>query len=146
MMQPGPLDPHAADLIGNWNVQGEQFALDERPEEKIRWTESFAWLEGKFFMIHKVDGHVGAAEFTCTEILANEEIHSFYNHGRHQVWTHWFEEDRWMIQGIWREHGNIHVRCTSRFVGPDRRESIWERSTVKDGWVLSWRIVATRVG
>lgn len=70
---------------------------------------------------------------------------SFYNHGKHQEWTHWSEEDRWMIQGIWRENGNYQVRCASRFGGPDRRGSIWERSTASEGWELSWRIVAVRV-
>lgn len=145
MMHPGPLDTNAVGLIGHWNVEGVQLALPGRREETIRWTENFEWLEGKFFMIHRVQGHIGAAELTCTEVIANEEIHSFYNYGRHQVWNHWFEDDRWMIQGFWREEGNHQVRCTSRFVGPDRRESIWERSSGTDGWVLSWRMVAVRV-
>ncbi len=144
MMQPGPLDPHAAGLIGHWNVEGVASAVPGREQEVIRWVEHFEWLEGGYFMLHRVEGHIGAEQFTGTEILANEEIHSFYNRGRHQVWSHWFEDDRWMIQGIWRENGNHLMRCTSRFVGPDQRTSIWERSTGSDAWVLSWRLTATR--
>lgn len=146
MRNPGPLDPNATGLIGHWNVEGVQLASEVGRPENIRWTEQFEWLEGGFFMLHKVQGRIGAAELTCTEVIANEEIHSFYNQGRHQIWSHWFEDDRWMIQGIWRERGIHHVRCTSRFVGPDRRESIWERSTASDGWELSWRMAAVRVG
>lgn len=146
MMHPGPLDPNATGLIGHWNVEGVQLASPLVAQVAIQWTESFEWLEGKCFMLHRVQGHVGAAELTCTEIIANEEIHSFYNYGRHQIWNHWFEEDRWMIQGIWRERGTYQVRCTSRFVGPDRRESIWERSTGTDAWEVSWRMAAMRVG
>jgi hypothetical protein len=146
MRNPGPLDQQANGLLGHWKVEGVQLASPNGPERIIRWAEHFEWLEGGFFLLHRVQGHIGDAEFTCTEVIANEEIHSFYNHGRHQVWSHWFEDDRWMIQGIWREHGVHHVRCTERFVGPDRRESIWERSNASDGWELSWRVAAVRVG
>lgn len=144
MMNPGPLDPHVATLVGKWNVEGVQLALPGREEEVIRWTEEFEWIEGGFFMLHRVQGHIGAEELNCTEIIANEQIHSFYNQGRHQVWSHWFDEDRWMIQGKWREGELREVRCTSKFVGPDRRESLWERAVGPFEWVPSWRIVAVR--
>lgn len=145
MLKPGPLDQQAAALIGRWNVEGLQLAIPGRDEVVVRWTEDFEWIEGGFFILHRVQGHIGAAEFSCTEVIANEQIHSFYNAGRHQVWSHWFEEDRWMIQGLWREDGDRHVRCTSRFTTPDRRESIWERSTQPDTWATSWRITAERI-
>jgi len=145
MMTPGPLDPHAETLIGRWNVEGVQLAMPDRAELVIRWVEEYEWLEGRFFILHRVQGHVGAEEFNCTEIIANEEIHSFYNHGRHQVWSHWCEGDRWMIQGIWREAGHQQVRCTNNLVAADRREALWERSIAPFEWVPSWRITAVKV-
>lgn len=144
MLKPGPLDPQAATLIGRWNVEGVQLAIAGREEENVQWTEEFEWVEGGYFILHRVQGSIGPADFSCTEIIANEQIHSFYNEGRHQVWSHWFEEDRWMIQGLWREEGDRQVRCTSRNVTPDRRESVWERSVGPDQWATSWRITATR--
>lgn len=145
MLKLGPLDPQATGLIGHWNVEGTQMALPGREEAVIRWTEEFEWIEGGFFMIHRVKGHIGAEALNCTEIIANEEIHSFYNEGRHQVWNHWFEEGRWMIQGLWQEDLSRQVRCTGRFVDADHREAIWERSTAPFEWVLSWRVTARRV-
>lgn len=145
MMHTGPLDPLAAGLIGRWKVSGTQLALPGREEATIEWTEDFEWIQDGAFILHRVQGHVGAHALNCTEVIANEEVHSFYNQGRHQVWSHWFEGDRWMIQGIWRENGSHLVRCTSRFAGPDRRDSIWERSTGTDAWVPSWRLTAVRI-
>lgn len=147
MIQLSSLAPSAAGLVGKWEIEGVQLALPGRSQEIIRWTEEFEWVEGKFFLMHRVQGHVGAAELTCTEIITHNEIHSFYNHGRHQVWDHWFDDEGlWMIQGIWRENGSHLVRCTSRFVNPDRRESIWERSIGTERWTLSWHMAAVRVG
>lgn len=99
-------------FAGSWRARGESFGSPEQSADEPRangvvWTseESYEWLPGGFFMLHKWDAKVGTHPFKGTEIIGYDEsagtffTRMFDNAGNHpeyvatvagNVWT--FEE------------------------------------------------------
>ena len=78
-------------LTGVWNSTGEMSAPDGSLLT-VSGTDSYEWLRGKQFLIHRVDVHVGVEKVDVMEIIGeyNESkkacaMHAFQNDGSHAV-------------------------------------------------------------
>src|SRR6188768_3912855 len=56
-------------FVGFWNTEGKIPATDTEPEKKILGTDTYEWLPGKFFLLHKVDVFVGDDKNETLEII-----------------------------------------------------------------------------
>lgn len=89
---PGPMYRRLDIFLGNWNMEGQQYEGLIGPAAKINAMETYEWLTGRFFLIHRFEGRVGDAEAACIEIIGHDAssqsypTHSFYNNGITKEW------------------------------------------------------------
>jgi hypothetical protein len=98
-LKPGPEHKRLEVFLGKWTTQGQAKASPYGPAGSITATETFEWLPGGFFMIHRSEGRQGTIEVKWLEILgydARKKIyttHTVDNFGNSVLW-----------QGTWRDN------------------------------------------
>ena len=79
-------------FVGTWAAQGQQFKGPIRPPASISAVETYEWLTGEAFLVHRFEGRVGVAEAECIEIIGHGTqnqsycMHTFYNNGFTNEW------------------------------------------------------------
>src|SRR5437879_5075347 len=107
--KPGPEQKRLEVFLGKWISQGEAKASPYGLAGKITATETFEWLPGGFFMIHRSEGRQGTIDVKWTEIIGYDArkkmytTHTFDNFGNAALW-----------EGTWR--GNTLVWTTDSYV------------------------------
>jgi hypothetical protein len=138
-------------FIGTWLLEGEQFASDLGDAAKVEALETFEWLTGGHFVVHRFEGRVGEDPAACLEVIGYDEARSeypartFYNDGRQNDWILRETGDSWTMTGQWAgSSGPTHVRCAIAFeAGGLVRTATWQYE--KDGdWVTFWDVRATK--
>jgi hypothetical protein len=90
--QPAKQDPvlkHLESFVGKWNTQGEIKASPYGPAGKIIGTDTYEWLPGGFFLVHRVDVRMGDQKNESIEIIGYDAsrktypMHSFDSQGNH---------------------------------------------------------------
>lgn len=78
---------HLSVFVGKWRTSGQSFAEGQRAEDPrasaVPWTsvESYEWLPGGHFLLHRWDAMVGAYPFQGTEIIGfNESKGGYFSH------------------------------------------------------------------
>jgi hypothetical protein len=139
-------------FVGKWTMEGQQYKGLFGPAAHIHTEQTYEWLEGGLFLIHRLKGNVGNQEIACVEIIGYEEssnsypTHAFYNDGKTNEWiNHEFN-------GIWTLTGNsqagdkpIKVRCTSTFSkDQNTMTGKWEQLNEDGEWETFWDVKTTR--
>jgi hypothetical protein len=97
--KPGPEVRRLEVFLGKWITQGEAKASPYGPAGRVTAMETFEWLPGAFFMLHRSEGRQGMIEFNWVEVLgydARKKIyttHTFDNFGNSVLW-----------EGTWRDN------------------------------------------
>ena len=140
-------------FVGRWNLEGQQYGDLTGPAAKISAVETYEWLTGGFFLVHRFEGRVGDAETACIEIIGHDALsqsyprHSFYSNGVTNEWRSRERDGIWTLTGDWQMAGKSpKVRCTTVF--SDSGNSMtgkWERSTDGAKWQTFWDVKATKV-
>jgi hypothetical protein len=107
------------------------------PAAKIRAVETYQWLPGEFFLIHRFEGHVGDSAAGCIEIIGYDaqiqsySTHTFYNNGLANQWQSHERDGTWTLAGDWQMQGkSVKVRCTTAFSDAGHTmTSKWEQSS-----------------
>lgn len=94
-------------FIGDWHAEGTSFgegqdAADPRAAG-VPWTsdESYEWLPGNFFVLHRWDAMVGKREFKGTEIIGYDKDEGGYftrlfdNADNHPEYRATVDQDTW---------------------------------------------------
>ena len=135
--KPTPSEGHKrlAALLGTWKTEGTTVASDGQPSITIRGTDAYEWLAGEFFLVHRVDVHMGDDHHRAIELIGYDPdnnsypMHAYDNQGNATVMTGTVSED-----GVWT-FADDATRATLT-IGADGRSmtAFWER---KDGaqWV-----------
>ena len=87
--QPQPPQPAAAYrrlnvFIGKWRATGASYADGQQADDPLAsavpWTsdETYEWLPGGFFLLHRFDAMAGKRVFKGTEIIGFEEARGGY--------------------------------------------------------------------
>lgn len=131
---PGPQHQRLGVFVGKWTTQGRTKATPSAPAAEIVGTDTYEWLEGGFFLVHRVDVRMGAEQVKGLEIIAYDassetyRTHAFDSqgtYGTYQATVH---------DGVWTFMGALE-RATVVLSDAGNTMTIqWERST--DG--LSW--------
>jgi hypothetical protein len=114
--------------------------------------ETFEWLTGEHFLIHRLAGRVGGDEMACIEILRRNPAaetfiaHTFYNDGSANTWHLEPHGDAWIMSGRWPKGGDaFQVRCSITFDDRAHRRATWEYSADGANWHVFWLTEAVRV-
>lgn len=138
-------------FIGTWLLEGEQYATDLGVALPVEALETFEWLTGGHFVVHRFEGRVGDEAAACIEVIGYDEargeypFRTFYNDGRQNEWILRETGDSWTLTGDWTGPGGpIRVRCAIAFeAGGQVRTGEWQYE--KDGdWVTFWSVRATK--
>ena len=78
--KPGPDQKRLEVFLGKWTNQGEANASPYGPAGRITATETFDWLPGGFFMIHRADGRQGTIESKWIEIIGYDARKKISHH------------------------------------------------------------------
>lgn len=140
-------------FVGTWDMEGEQFNSTFGPEAKITGRETFEWLQGGWFLMHRLDGHLDSHTMACIEVIGydpahhNYPVHTFYNNGETNHWCAREHAGVWTLAGEWRsKNGPVSVRCTNLFSDDGKtRTDQWVRSEDGINWDTFWVVKATKV-
>ena len=138
-------------FVGSWRARGESFGEGQQADNPRAspavWTseESYEWLPGGFFMLHKWDAKVGTHGFRGTEIIGYDEsaggyfTRMFDNAGNHPEYTATVSGNVWTFS-------EPSTRATVT-VSPDgnRMELRWEWRQGDGDWLPLCDRTANRV-
>lgn len=121
-------------FVGTWKTEGEIKATQTTPVIPIQGTDSYEWLPGGWFLLHRVDVRMGDEQIDSVEIIGYDPstgkypMHYFGHQGSTGVMHASVEENTWKFIGE-----------TERFTGSineygDIITGKWERRD-GDDWV-----------
>jgi hypothetical protein len=115
-------------FTGVWTTTGKIPASDTSSEILISGTDSYEWLPGDFFLLHKADVFMGDDKIETFEIIGFDDQQNHYtmqyynNKGNSGFMTAVCREGVWTFQ-------EEHLRFTGGFKNHDKEFSgIWEQS------------------
>jgi hypothetical protein len=121
-------------FMGKWNTTGTIPASDKSPEIKISGTDTYEWLPGGYFLLHKVDVLMGNDRNETFEVIGFDE------HENHYTMQHYDNKGNSGLMiasckdGVWTFLGE-NLKFTGGFKNQDNEFSgIWERSTDGQSW------------
>lgn len=138
------------DFIGKWHHEGTSYGEGQdvnNPEGNPKpWIsdESYEWLPGNFFVLHKWTAKTGETPFIGTEIIGyNEQRNEFYsyffdNGGNHPVYTITEKNREWSFF-------EPFTRATQTFEDKDTISIRWEWKHDGSDWLPLCNRVAKRV-
>jgi hypothetical protein len=140
-------------FLGKWNLAGQQHAGPVGPAAEIDGMETYEWLKGHKFMVHRFDARIGKDDGACIEILGYDAqagdypSRTFYDQGIIADWRATVRDRTWIVTGEWDMQGRIvKVRCTTIFnEAGDSRTGKWESSADGATWTTFWDVKAKKV-
>lgn len=148
-----PAAPRRLDaFVGSWTTVGTAQASPLGPAGRLSTVESFEWLPGGFFLVHRWEGQLGSAEVNGLEVLGFD--------ARTKVYTSRFFDQAGMTgtlranpQGnAWSWAGDTDIggklvkqRCTTILVNADTFTTRCEYSADGFKWLTMLESRSTRV-
>jgi len=129
-------------LVGKWHTEGQRYDGPLGPGSPFAAVETYEWLEGGHFLIHRLEGRFGVQPAACVEIFGKKPdgalfADTFYNDGNSNRWTLAEGEHALVLSGAWSNGPGqpIQVRLTMRFVEAGNTiENKWEHSIDGQDW------------
>lgn len=122
-------------FVGKWNTAGKIRKSDTTPEIKISGKDTYEWLPGEFFLLHKVDVFIGDDRNQTHEIIGYDEekgkytMQHYNNKGNSGFMTAACDNGIWVFLGE-------TLRFTGEFKkGGKEFSGIWEQSTDGKNWI-----------
>lgn len=121
-------------FAGRWHTEGKIPAANTSPEIKISGTDTYEWLPGRFFLLHKVDVFVGDDKNEAVEVIGFDTLSGKYTMQHYDNKGHSGFMAATCDEGVWRFWGES-LRFTGGFKNEDREFSgIWEQSADGESW------------
>ena len=131
-------------FVGSWSTAGKIPATDNGPEAKISGTDTYEWLPGEFFLLHKVDVFVGDDKNETFEIIGFDKLIGKYtmqhydNKGNSGFMTATCDDEVWTFIGETLKFTGGFKKGDNEFSG------IWEQSTDGKNWTHFMDIKLTK--
>ena len=139
-------------FVGNWQMEGQQFDSVFGGPAKVTAEESFEWLPGGMFLVHRLVGRLGAFRngvhrsdrrrshagwLSRAHVLQRRPFPGLAAHRARRP----LDDQRGLVVP---DGSKRMVRCTTRFEnGGTTRKGIWEVSA--DGkWERFWEVTARK--
>lgn len=131
-------------FVGRWDTKGKLVSRDNNPETQISGTDTYEWLPGEFFLLHKADVLIGKDRSQTFEIIGFDSEKKVYtmqhynNKGESGFMTATCTDENWKFQGE-------GLRFTGGFKNNDKEFSgTWEQSGDGKTWTEFIYIRLTR--
>lgn len=142
--KPAPQLQPLLPLVGKWHTEGQQLEGPLGPASPFVAVETFEWLDGAAYLIHRLEGHFGRQPAACIEIIGRQGgeslvAHTFYNDGSANTWKLEPLGETLVMSGQWTTGGGsaYHVRYTMTFADiGNTLEGRWEQSHDGQDWKL----------
>lgn len=139
-------------LVGKWHTEGKQFEGPFGPASAFAAVETFEWLEGGHFLVHRMDGHFGARPAACVDIWGlNDErqlfCQTYYNDGKSNTWQVQASGHALTLNGSWAKGTGpaLRVRYTAQVIEEGNTlEGKWEHSRDGQEWTTFLESRATK--
>lgn len=151
-VKPVPELEALAALTGKWHTEGRQLEGPLGPASAFVAVETFEWLEGGHFLIHRVEGKVGGRLASCIEIFGKNErgqlfAQTFYNDGNSNSWRIQATPHEVILSGTWSKGSGagLELRYTARVIEEGNTlEGKWEQSRDGKAWSVFMETRATK--
>jgi Protein of unknown function (DUF1579) len=124
-------------LVGRWQSEGRTVAGPAEPAVTIKGTDTYEWLAGGFFLVHRVDVRMDGERVELIEMIGPHDpaagtypMRSFDNQGNFLTMTARVDDD-----GVWTFTGDSERATLTVGADGTTMTARWERS--EDG--ASWR-------
>jgi hypothetical protein len=103
--KPDPALKRLDAFVGKWNTQGQIKESPFGPAGKLIGTDTYKWLAGRFFLIHRVDVLIGNLKNESIEIIGYDAssntypMHSFDSQGNSVIMQAGIAGDTWTFTG-----------------------------------------------
>jgi len=138
-------------LVGKWHTEGRQLDGPLGPASPFVAVETFEWLEGGHFLVHRLDGHFGGRAAACVEVIGLNDARelygqTFYNDGMSTTWRVEAADRTVRLNGTWSKDGQtLQVRYIGRVIEEGNAlESKWEQSRDGREWTTFLETRATK--
>jgi hypothetical protein len=139
-------------FLGKWTQVGEAQASPYGPPGKVTSTDTYEWMPGGFFMLHRWEALQGAVEFKATEILGYDACnrvytsHLFDNFGNSGSYKITLQRNTWTATGDSEVGGKpLKERHKMVFGNPATSFSLKaEYSTDGAKWSPNFSLTSTR--
>ena len=151
--KPGPDHERLGAFVGRWRKEGQAIESPFGPAAPVTAVESFEWLAGRYFLVHRLDGRLGDTEMACIEVMGYDAAReryfarSFYNDGNSTEWRGHVSRGKWTFTGDWKlGRRRFKVRHT---LVPDKTGNTmmgtWRYSERGSRWRTFWVTRLTRM-
>jgi len=131
-------------FAGRWNTEGKIPSSETSPEINISGTDTYEWILGGFFLLHKADVIIGNEKSETFEVIGFDKesgkynMQHFNNQGNSGFMSAYCENGTWIFQGE-----------TLRFRGGFKKDNkefsgIWEISNDHKNWTHFMDIKLTK--
>jgi hypothetical protein len=92
-------------FVGVWDTEGEMITGPSGPQVKFTATDTYEWMPGGHFLLHRFDAHMPAGRVQGTEIIGYSQesgdypMHSVDSRGNVSVMHARTDGDRWTFSG-----------------------------------------------
>jgi Protein of unknown function (DUF1579) len=92
-------------FVGKWKTEGETHASADAPAVKVAFMDTYEWMPGKFFLVHRADGQIGNEQLNTLEFIGYDPssqtytCHSFDSRGNSDLFQANFRDPIWTIEG-----------------------------------------------
>jgi hypothetical protein len=138
-------------LVGKWHTEGAQLESPLGPASPFVAVETFEWLDGGHFLVHRLDGRFGKQPAACIEIMGKDAnglfAQTFYNDGNVSRWKLAERGQQLVMTGSWpsdsRDAFEIRYTMTITDLG-NTLEGKWEYARGGEGFETFLEARATK--
>jgi hypothetical protein len=131
-------------FVGRWNTEGE--TVDESGKAlQMRAVDSYEWLSGGHFLLHRVEACVDDQGIHAIEIIgfdaARRQLYSrsFDSTGESKEYDVQLDNDQWTIVGSTERFSGVFIDDGRVLTGT------WEQATGRGGWKPWMTVTLTKV-
>ncbi|MFD8557988.1 DUF1579 family protein [Streptosporangium canum] len=123
-------------LVGRWRSQGQTAATPSEPVIRIVGSDTYEWLAGEHFLIHRVDVRMNEEHVEVIEMIGPYDpasrtypMRSFDNHGNFGTMRASVDND-----GVWTFTGETERATLTIAEDGDAMTAVWERTDNGSDW------------
>jgi hypothetical protein len=124
-------------FVGTWKIEGETHAGVDASAVKVTGMDTYEWLAGKFFLVHRADRQIGNEQLNTIEFIGYDPssqtytCHSFDSRGNSDLFQANFRDPIWTIEGKSSRFTGMFATSGHTLTGK------WEQSCNGVNW-LPW--------
>ena len=137
---------HLNKFAGRWHTEGVVLPTAKHAAIEVKGTDTYEWLPGNFFLLHKVDVLMGDDHVQTLEVIGFDEsanhftMQSYDNKGNSTLMTATHVDDLWIFKGE-------SLLFRGKFSENDTVLSgVWEQLNHEKVWAPYMNIKLVKVG